>query len=412
MERTKSLARVAAVSVALAAAVAAAPALSAELTRVDTSRTTVKRADADRALAAAIRRDLGLSAPQLAQYLAVERLARQQQGALRKAQGRNFGGSWIEKRDDGGYRLVVATTSPRPQKAPAGAEIRQVRHSAATLDAAKARLDDLVERGARLPKGVYGWRIDLPSNSVVVSVGKGGQQAGVDLVAASSADAETIRFETVAEQPSLRMDVLGGYGYLRNPGDGYLYACSVGFSIVQGGTPGYATAGHCGDPGETAYYEPSQWTLGERLGSFVASNFPAPGNAGNDYAWVRLDANHYPAPVVYGYGGGNVTVYGLDEAPVGGAICRSGRTTGWRCGTLQAKGVTVNYNTGETILNLTQTSACSEGGDSGGSFITSGGQAQGVLSGGSGSCSSGGTSFFQPLLPILQAYGLSLLVSG
>lgn len=412
MERTKSLARVAAVSLALAAAVAATPAISADLIRVDNSRTPVKRTAVDQTLAAAMRRDLGLSAPQLAQYLAIERLARQQQDTLRKAQGRDFAGSWIEKQGDGRYRLVVATTALRPQKAPSGIEIRQVRHRAATLDAAKARLDDLVERGGKVPKGVYGWRVDLPSNSVVVSIGKGGQQAGIDLVAASSADADAIRFETASEQPSLRMDVLGGYGYLRNPGDGYLYACSVGFSIVQGSTPGYATAGHCGDPGEAVYYEPSQWTLGEHLGSFVASNFPAPGNTGNDYAWVQLDSNHYAAPVVYGYGGGNVTVYGLDEASIGSAVCRSGRTTGWRCGTINARGVTVNYSTGETILNLTQTSACSEGGDSGGSFTTTGGQAQGVLSGGSGSCSSGGTSFFQPLIPILQAYGLSLLVSG
>ena len=35
--------------------------------------------------------------------------------------------------------------------------------------------------------GVYGWYVDLASNSVVVSIGKGGQQAGIDFVAASGA---------------------------------------------------------------------------------------------------------------------------------------------------------------------------------------------------------------------------------
>jgi streptogrisin C len=98
-------------------------------------------------------------------------------------------------------------------------------------------------------------------------------------------------------------------------------------------------------------------------------------------------------------------------APWPALVCRSGRTSGWHCGSIQATGQTVNYSSGETILNLTRTSACSEGGDSGGSFITGAGQAQGVLSGGSGSCKGGGkraTSYFQPLLPILSAYGLTL----
>jgi streptogrisin C len=222
-----------------------------------------------------------------------------------------------------------------------------------------------------------------------------------------------MRFVTEEEQPSLRMDVKGGLGYLRNPGDGYLYACSVGFPVTQGTTNGFVSAGHCGDAGEVVYYEPSQWTLGVKLGSFAASNFPAPGQTGNDYSWVRLDAGHTVSPTVYGWGQGDVTVRGSTAGGVGTAICRSGRTSGWRCGTIEALNQTVSYGTGETILNLTRTTACSEGGDSGGSYITGPGQAQGVLSGGSGSCkgklpNNRTRSYFQPLLPILSAYSLTL----
>ncbi|WP_242166081.1 S1 family peptidase [Lysobacter sp. M15] len=367
------------------------------------------------ALRAAMQRDLGLSSAQLSQYLRTERLAALQEKKLAAAQGRNYAGSWIEKQANGSFKLVVATTAIRPQKA-AGVEIRQARHSFTSLNASKAQLDDVLAHGGRAPKGVYGWYVDLPSNSVVVSVGKGGQKAGIDFVAASGADAQTVRFEIAEEQPSLRMDVLGGYGYLRNPGDGYLYACSVGFSVFQGSNPGYTTAGHCGDAGEVVYYEPSQWTLGVRLGTFAASSFPSPGQTGNDYAWVRLDAVHTPRPTVEGYTSGDVTVRGGTEAAVGAAICRSGRTSGWRCGTIEAKNQTVNYSSGETILNLTRTTACSEGGDSGGSFITGPGQAQGVLSGGSGSCKGKlpnrrTRSYYQPLTPILQAYNLTLVTS-
>ena len=63
------------------------------------------------------------------------------------------------------------------------------------------------------------------------------------------------------------------------------------------------------------------------------------------------------------------------------------------------------------MYGATQTNACAEGGDSGGSFI-SGNQAQGVTSGGSGNCSTGGTTFFQPVNPILGAYGLTLKTTG
>lgn len=365
------------------------------------------------ALRAAMQRDLGLSSDRLAQYLKVERAALQQERALARQFGRHYAGSWIEQRADGSFRLVAARTTAGG-KAPAGVEVRQVRHSLAELDASKARLDLLFAQGAKVPKGVYSWQVDLPRNAVTVSIAPGAEQAAIDFVALSGIDAGVVRLETMDAPPMLHVDVKGGLGYLRNPGDGYLYACSVGFSVTQNGAPGFATAGHCGTAGEAVYHEPSQWTLGPRWGAFAASRFPAPGQSGPDYAWVRLDAGHALTATVHGYGQGDVTVRGSTDAPVGAAVCRSGRTTGWRCGTIEARNVTVTYVSGETVLNLTRTTACSEGGDSGGSFITSAGQGQGVLSGGSGSCK-GNTrrsrSYFQPLNPILQAYNLNLLTS-
>ncbi|WP_407352123.1 S1 family peptidase [Luteimonas sp. R10] len=370
-------------------------------------------AEIDPALKSALQRDLGLTGPQLAQYLRAERVAAQYEETSQRQLGRHFAGSWIERKADGSHSFVVGTTS-LTAKVPAGVEVRHQRHSLASLNRAKGRLDQMLAQGAKAPGGVYGWYVDLPTNSVVVSIGHGGEDAAIDFVAVSGLDVETVRFETVDEQPRLHMDVLGGYGILRAPGDGYLYACSVGFSVAQGGSAGFATAGHCGDTGEVVYFEPSQWTLGVRLGSYAASNFPSPGQTGPDHAWVRLDSGHTPRPVVEGYTSSDVNVRGNTEAAVGAAVCRSGRTTQWRCGTIEAKNQTVNYSSGETVLNLTRTTACSEGGDSGGSFITGVGQAQGVLSGGSGDCRRAprrSRSFFQPLNPILQAYNLTLVTA-
>ena len=173
---------------------------------------------------------------------------------------------------------AVATTSGATQKAATGIEIRQARHTLADLDAAKGELDRMLAQGAKVPSGVYGWYVDVQTNSVVLSIGKNGQQAGVDFVARSGADAQTLRFVVEAEQPSLRSDLKGGLGYLRNPGDGYLYACSIGFNVTQGSTPGYVSAGHCGDAGESVYLELSpQWTLGPKIGTRDYTELGLPG---------------------------------------------------------------------------------------------------------------------------------------
>jgi streptogrisin C len=140
-------------------------------------------------------------------------------------------------------------------------------------------------------------------------------------------------------------------------------------------------------------------------GTFQGSSFP-----GNDYAWVAVNSNWVPQPWVNNYAGGNVTVAGSTEAAVGASVCRSGSTTGWRCGTIQAKNQTVNYAEG-SVSGLTRTNACAEPGDSGGSWL-SGQQAQGVTSGGSGNCSIGGTTYFQPVNEILSAYGRQLVTGS
>ncbi|MCF7220719.1 alpha-lytic protease prodomain-containing protein [Marilutibacter chinensis] len=374
------------------------------------------------ALKAAMQRDLGLSGTQLAQYLKTERLATQQERLLQRQMGRNFAGAWLERKANGSYGLVVASTSPVAARGPAGVETRQARHSLAALNAAKGQLDSQLGRSGGVPRGVYSWAVDLPSNSVVVGVAPGAEDAAIDFVARSGLDANTVRFETMTEAPQRRVDIQGGRGILRNPGDGYLYACSIGFSVTKGSTKGFATAGHCGDTGEIVYQELSQWSLGVSLGSFAASTMPDGNQTGPDRGWVQVDSTHTLQPSVYGYGKGDVTVHGSTEAPVGAALCRSGRTTGWRCGSILSKNQTVSYVDGSgnpdgTVTGLTRTSACAEGGDSGGSFITGAGQAQGVLSGGSGSCkgrqgrTGGGNSYYTPINPILSAYGLTLRTS-
>jgi hypothetical protein len=71
-----------------------------------------------------------------------------------------------------------------------------------------------------------------------------------------------------------------------------------------------------------------------------------------------------------------------------------------------ATNATVNYAEG-TVTGLIKTNVCAEGGDSGGSLFD-GAKALGLTSGGSGNCSSGGTTFFQPVTEALSVYGVSV----
>ncbi len=106
--------------------------------------------------------------------------------------------------------------------------------------------------------------------------------------------------------------------------------------------------------------------------------------------------------------GGTVSVRGLRSAIEGASVCRSGSASGWHCGTIAQRDTSVTYPQG-VVNHLTRTTVCGNPGDSGGPFISIE-QAQGVTSGGSGDCASGGVTYFQPIFEILAAYGLTLKV--
>jgi streptogrisin C len=146
------------------------------------------------------------------------------------------------------------------------------------------------------------------------------------------------------------------------------------------------------------------------VGSVQGQNYP-----GGDMAWANVRSSDAVFGLVNGYNSPDQPVLGSTEAPIGAAVCRSGRTTGWRCGTIVAKNATVNYGNGN-VRGLTQSTACAGRGDSGGSWITGAGQAQGVTSGGqlpggqNSNCSvATPVTWFQPINPLLAKFKLTLV---
>lgn len=346
-------------------------------------------------LLAALQRDLGLTEEQVDARLEKEAWASQTALALRDALGRRYGGAWLT---DSAEQLTVAVTdeSAAGQVRAAGAEAKVVRYGEQHLQHLKTILDNNAGRAA---DSVAGWYIDAASNSVTLLAPAGSEGDARDFAVDSGVRAGgAVRVVASDEQPRLLADVRGGDPYFINDAA----RCSIGFSVVGG----FVTAGHCALAGTTtAGFD------GTPQGEFVAASFPGVGRNGpDDWGVVAVNDDWLPQPVVNDFAGGTLPVAGADEAPVGASVCKYGSTTGVSCGVVQALDATVNYPEG-TVTGLTRTDVCAEPGDSGGSWL-SGDQAQGVTSGGSGNCTVGGTTFFQPVDEILEVNDLTLVTTG
>ncbi|MFJ3496664.1 trypsin-like serine protease [Streptomyces sp. NPDC086091] len=384
--------RRAALTAVTALVLAAAPAAAADSTGTpDVPRPVARAVGADRPsplLLRALARDLGLTPRQAEERLANEAEAGTRAGRLQHTLGSRFAGAWVSGAT--AADLTVATTDAADTAAitAEGARAAVVRTSLSALTGRKADLDAAAGRTRSLDTPVR--YVDVRTNRVVVQATS--RAAATALLKEAGVAADGVRVRLSADRPHPLKDVVGGDAYYI---DGTA-RCSVGFSVTKDQQQGFATAGHCGSAGDptTGYDEGDQ-------GTFQASVFP-----GKDMAWVGVNADWTATPDVKGEGGVRVQVTGSVQAMVGASVCRSGSTTGWHCGTVQQLGVGVTYEEG-TVGGLTRTTVCAEPGDSGGPYV-SGTQAQGVTSGGSGDCTRGGTTFFQPVNPLLAEFGLTL----
>ncbi|WP_077799733.1 carbohydrate-binding protein [Streptomyces sp. JHA26] len=336
----------------------------------------------------AMERDLRLTPAQATARLANEAEAGARAGRLRNTLGDRFAGAWVSGATS--TELTVATTDAADTGTieAQGAKAAVVEKPLSRLTAVKEKLDAAAARVRTDETPV--WYVDVKTNRVVVQAT--GEAAAAAFVKAAGVEAENVGVQVSADRPRLLKDLVGGDAY-------YIDAqarCSIGFSVTKGGQQGFATAGHCGSPGaRTTGFDQSD------QGTFQSSVFP-----GKDMAWVAVNADWTATPDVKAQDGQKVQVAGSVEALVGASVCRSGSTTGWHCGTIRRHDTSVHYAEG-TVDGLTETTVCAEPGDSGGPFVA-GVQAQGTTSGGSGDCTNGGTTFYQPVNPLLGDFGLTL----
>ncbi|MGY4744922.1 S1 family peptidase [Streptomyces sp. ATMOS53] len=267
----------------------------------------------------------------------------------------------------------------------AGAKARLVENSLAELTGARTTL----KTDATIPGTA--WVTDPTANKVVVTADRTVSDAAWAKLA-KVVDGLGKVAELQRTKGEFKPFIAGGDAITGGSG-----RCSLGFNVVKGGEPYFLTAGHCTDAIST-------WSdsSGAQLGANEVSSFP-----GNDYGLVKYtsDVDH-PSEVDL-YNGSAQRITGAAGATVGMKVTRSGSTTHVHSGTVTGLDATVNYGNGDIVNGLIQTDVCAEPGDSGGSLF-SGSSAIGLTSGGSGDCTSGGETFFQPVTEALSATGTQI----
>ncbi|MEV8046438.1 S1 family peptidase [Streptomyces griseoluteus] len=298
-------------------------------------------------------------------------------------------GNWVDAQG----RPVVAVTDERAaaEVRAAGARAKVVGHSMNELKSATAAL-----RSAPRVPGTA-WAVDYRTNRIVVSGDRtvsSGDWTKMTHVASRIGD-----FVTMQRTGGRFTTRLNGAQPILSTGG----RCSAGFNVTDGQRDFILTAGHCGPTG-SIWFADGQGT--RQLGATVNSSFP-----GGDFSLVQYDTDKagQGADVVAVGGGKGVRITGAGDAAVGQRVFRSGSTSGLHDGQVTALNATVNYPEG-TVTGLIETDVCAEPGDSGGPMFSEG-VALGVTSGGNGDCTTGGTTFFQPVTKALTALNVKLITT-
>ncbi|WBB61226.1 S1 family peptidase [Streptomyces sp. WMMC500] len=242
------------------------------------------------------------------------------------------------------------------------------------------------------------WGVDQATGTVLVTVDERVSAAEIaELRRSAGAHADALTFERTAG--TFRPYLQGG-----EPAWGSAGRCTVGFNVRVSSADYFVTAGHCTDANPSWYTNSSLTTP---VGPTAASSFP-----GNDYGIVRYTNAAVPRPGTVNCNGTIIDITGPATPAVGQSVTMAGSTTGCHGGGITGLNVTVNYPDG-IVSGLIRTTLCCEPGDSGSPVFTLTGDgttalAVGIVSGGSGNCTSGGTTFVQPINEILAAYGAVL----
>ncbi|MES4891867.1 S1 family peptidase [Streptomyces sp. NPDC096012] len=324
---------------------------------------------------------------------------------LQKTLGDAFAGSYY---DSAGRQLVVnvagGDSNLIARAKDAGAAVRQVDNSTAELKAAARTLK------ARATIPGTSWAVDPRTDKVLVTADSTVTGAKWNRLQ-STVQGLGSGMATLKKSAGTFKTFVSGGDAIFSQVQGGNVRCSLGFNVTASdGSPAFLTAGHCG----VAAKQWSDSQTGQPIATVDQATFP-----GSDFSLVKYDDPATQAPSEVNTGNGQtVAINQAADATVGATVFRMGSTTGLHDGQVTGLDATVNFqsetdpNGVDTVNGLIQTNVCAEPGDSGGSLFSQDGGALGLTSGGSGDCTNGGETFFQPVTAALQATGATLGAGG
>jgi S1-C subfamily serine protease len=227
-------------------------------------------------------------------------------------------------------------------------------------------------------------------------------EAGATVVAAdSTVDATTLaglrgalrnRGTLVRDGGTLRRHIAGADPFYQAGGFG---RCLIGFNARAGSTYYFLTSRHCVGGVASTVYADAAATVVLGVVTTVTPTY--------DTALIRYTNTTIAKPSAVNTYPGLAPIRTFGSPAIGQRVTRSG-PSGVRTGTVTAVNVTVNYADG-TVLGLIRTNICSQPGDSGGPLFA-GTVGIGITSGGSGSCASGGVSYYASAVRAGSTYGV------
>lgn len=318
--------------------------------------------------------------------------------------GDRAAGAYLDRRT-GDLVVNVLDDRAAAEVREAGATPRTVRYSLSELEGVSSQLDRDGEAGRS--GYVVSIGVDVEANAVLVTMPADvSQEEAAKFLEQVKSFGDRARIEVSREPlPDLAAFTIyaGGHGITSGAG-----GCTAGFAAKDASNYRYMlTAQHCVSGNNFNVNAFGQF-FGQRW-----YNSPAYDTA-TILNWNPANMNQLPR--VWHWNNGYVVVKGTYTTLLNWYVCKSGLTTFWTCGYVQATGQKVWVsNIGAYVYNLTRAGMCARPGDSGGPVVVKAGilqywYATGITSlGQQAPCTATSKMYYVPVVTALAQSGLSIV---
>jgi hypothetical protein len=273
---------------------------------------------------------------------------------------------------------------------PARVEVLQARYTFAQLKAWFERVhsDVLTAAGVvflDLNEGSNRLQVGVESQAATPEVEARLARSGVPREAVNIEVTQPVRFETSLQ--NRHRPLVGGLQIATPTSFTTQGLCTLGFNVIRAGAGGFVTNSHCtriqGGVENSVFHQPNAFVSGNRIGIetvdpayFTGGACPAGRRCRySDTAFVDDDSSVSSSHGFIARSALNTTAWnGIDRfrivaeqvQPQGVTVCKTGRTTGRTCGTVNTTSTSINVaDTNITLLAQDRAGYSSAGGDSG-----------------------------------------------